>query len=352
MRYIKFLLMVFLSTPVWAEPISIAEKLVIDSKVFGQQRTIRVSLPKSYQVNPSATYPIIYVVRGQLEHLITLASIDLLDQEVPQFIVVGIDGNGSEFAPRRDGEATNYTRFLHDEVVPFIEEEYRVAPFSVMLGHSAAGLFAVNNWYDRGDDFSAYIAISPPFDHPSINGRAETFSEADIDTRNSLLVTLANERNSATKSFAKFQEIFAKQQKVSFASFPDQTHMSTRANAIMHGLRAIFPNWKHSINDRRDKLQPLLDHYIGLSERYGFNVDVPQDTLNRMAAFQSWEDDTELNKNAADTVNYVLGRNPDDINELFEMVKQSIDFGQEDGAKRLRSYICRRAKHDDRCTSH
>jgi len=322
------------------EAVSIADKFVMESEVFESQRTLRVSLPESYQTNQSQAYPVIYVARGQLDLLVTVASLNLLDEEVPEFIVVGFDGSGGEFLPGENGNQSQLSRFVHEEMIPLINQQYRTADFDILLGHSNAGRYVANEWLERGSDFDHYIAISPSMDDGHINTQAKALDDKQRGTKKTLLLTLANEQRGMIEPFNELKTIFSGVDNVSFASFPKQTHMSVRGDAIMHGLRQIFTNWKPAKELENGTLEPLLDHYAGLTKRFGFEVSVPADTLRRMAGFHTWKEHPERNQYSRDVVKYLIERDPREVDELVDIAQQLKAYGSPDGSLRLIASIC------------
>jgi enterochelin esterase-like enzyme len=141
-----------------------------DSKVFGNTRMLRVLLPSGYRLpmNSNHRYPVLYLNDGQnlfdvctsivnreewrvdetVEALVTA-------REIPPIIVVGMDNAGHalrphEYLPYPDDtlsppdpnpQGKKYPQFLLDEVVPFIEDHYRVrgGPGNRVLGGSSYG---------------------------------------------------------------------------------------------------------------------------------------------------------------------------------------------------------------------
>jgi enterochelin esterase-like enzyme len=143
--------------------------LKFDSKVFGNTRMLRVLLPPGYRLpmNSAHRYPVLYLNDGQnlfdvcssINHEEwrvdeTVAAL-VAAREIPPIIVVGIDNAGRvqrthEYLPYPDEtlsppdlnpQGQKYPQFLLGEVVPFIEDHYRVrgGPGNRVLGGSSYG---------------------------------------------------------------------------------------------------------------------------------------------------------------------------------------------------------------------
>jgi predicted alpha/beta superfamily hydrolase len=136
------------------------------SRIFRNQRFLRVWLPPGYDdpVNQQKPYPILYLNDGQ-NLFETISSFTGVEWQVDEtadrlirsalvlpLIVVGIDNAGKdrmrEYMPHRSinpvmlrVQGKRYPDFLLKEVMPFIEQNYRVArgPENTGLGGSSLG---------------------------------------------------------------------------------------------------------------------------------------------------------------------------------------------------------------------
>ena len=136
------------------------------SRVFRNQRMLRVWLPPRYEAeeNASHRYPVFYLNDGQnlfdtataftgVEWQVDETADRLIRQEeIPPMILVGIDNAREErikeYIPYRTTNppllrprGTKYPEFLAREVMPFVERHYRIAkgPGKTGLGGSSLG---------------------------------------------------------------------------------------------------------------------------------------------------------------------------------------------------------------------
>ena len=331
-----------------AEPVKYADSFMLKSKAFGEEREIMISLPDSYESRSSSVYPVIYIVRGQQDMLSVVASLDMLSTEVPEFIVVGITGKG-EFRPTETGEQSQFSQLVHNEVIPHINREYRTAPYSILVGHSGAGRFVMNDWFTRGADFSEYYLISSSTGNKQEREQAISIKKEEVKKKGTLLVSISNEKNDARAMFDEFKTLEALSNTVRFIEFPEETHMSGRIPTIVAGLRQSFENWKPSQDILGGKFELVQNHYRDLSQQYGFEVEIPLDTMQRLSGFDSMSNDEVKWQNAAKVVDYALTKNPNDADEFFDIVDQVASFGQIEASKRLVSYICKNVTNHSRC---
>lgn len=350
MKLLLLALISLMPALVVAEPVKYADSVAIESKAFGKSREIIVALPESYEKNSSALYPVIYTVRGQLDLLAVLAAIDMLAAEAPEFIVVGISGSGAEFIPADKGEQSKFSQLLHNEVVSYVEEKYRVAPYSVLLGHSAAGKFVVNDWLNGGDDFSSYYAISPELNDGAINASIKAIGQKQLSKKSPLLISIGREGTRAQPMFDELNGLKSLSQNVNFIQFEDQTHMSGRVHTVMVGLRGSFKNWRPSKKVESGKLEGLERHYLNLTKQYGYEVSIPLETMRRESAFHSASNNSERWQIASDIVRYGITKVPSYADEFIDMADEMVAYGLAEGSVRLISYVCEQSSKHVRCS--
>jgi enterochelin esterase-like enzyme len=159
------------------------------SHVFRNTRLLRVWLPPGYEdaENSERYYPVLYLNDGQnlFEAAVAFGGVewqvdetaDRLIREgvVPPMIVVGLDNTGKdrlrEYMPHRSMnpvmlrvQGRRYPDFLMKEVMPFVEQTYRVAtsPENTGLGGSSLGsLIALYTVMARPGVFGRLLLESP-----------------------------------------------------------------------------------------------------------------------------------------------------------------------------------------------
>jgi len=161
------------------------------SKVFGNQRMLRVWLPPAYDdaKNVSRRYPILYLNDGQnlFESSTAFAGVEwqvdetatrlILQNAIPPMIIVGIDNaqkdRVKEYLPYPDDSyqppvkrvfGKRYPDFLTQEVMPYIQRRYRVlrGQENTSLGGSSYGaLISLYTVIAKPGVFSRLLIESP-----------------------------------------------------------------------------------------------------------------------------------------------------------------------------------------------
>lgn len=206
------------------------EVRMVQSLAIGQEYLISVALPFHYNEYPEKIYPVIYVLDGNLFFGMVTDMVRVMNvrvpfcNELPDAIVVGIGypANGSlaeihaqwmhlrmrDFLPVRDegdekfiqehfpipnhiasGDAGHFLQFLHHELVPLIESDYRADGANrTVMGHSWGGLFALYALFHQPHLFQRYVVISP--DLPYGNGVILDYEQKYAAQHDSLAVRL------------------------------------------------------------------------------------------------------------------------------------------------------------------
>jgi len=158
------------------------------SNILNEERTLYLSLPENYTDSPQ-TYPVLYVLdaEGTKTFPQCVSTVDALQEQgnVPPMLVVGIlnTDRNRDMIPVAvshrpgSGGSENFLAFIKEELVPFIQKNYRTGNYSILYGMSNSALFAVYALLESPDVFSSYIASSPMIGHcpDFIESLAEAF---------------------------------------------------------------------------------------------------------------------------------------------------------------------------------
>jgi predicted alpha/beta superfamily hydrolase len=150
------------------------------SNVLGESRDIYIQIPDNYHDNIIKQYPVAYILDGEVflptvNNVLNFYSGGFM----PEMVLVGIsnanhrtrDLTTSKITTNygmpyneENGEAINFLKFIEEELIPYVESQYRVTNYKTLIGHSYGGLFTVYTLLNRPNLFSNYIAIDPSLD--------------------------------------------------------------------------------------------------------------------------------------------------------------------------------------------
>jgi predicted alpha/beta superfamily hydrolase len=288
-----------------ADPVVIGNKFQIESKVLAETRTYWIHTPFKYKSGKDA-YPVLILQDPESEFTLAAAAVDMLSDSgrIPPMIVVGIKNTNRnrDMTPSRPakafggsaGGADKFLAFIADELLPTIDRTYRTRPYRVLVGHSFGGLFAVYALMNRPDVFQGYIAISPSlwWDDQALVKASPPFFAAHKDLRADLYLTIGSEGQEmlggAWKLSAVLEESKIPDLRWQFKRSPDEDHGTIPYPSIYEGLQAIFKGyWIADPIELFDQagLSGLERHYVEVSKRLGYPVEVPLAIYARMV----WE---------------------------------------------------------------
>jgi predicted alpha/beta superfamily hydrolase len=282
-------------------PLVAGERVVLPSKILGEERAIFVAVPDSY-ARTARRYPVLYLTDAetQFEHTTATAAFLARNGFMPEVIVVGVQNTDRtrDLSPTRDpqfptsGGADRFLEFLETELVPFVESGFRTAPFRVFAGHSAGGNFAFHAMRVRPELFQAVVAVSPwlVWDNRKELALLTPFLRGDGVKTRALFFTSGDEgpemRDVLAQVASALRGTASKGLRWASANFPDENHGSVVLPSHYAALRMIFDGWSIPVDPKTERLVASLadvkERYAGLSERLGFPVTAPEIPVNRL----------------------------------------------------------------------
>ncbi|WP_105213076.1 MULTISPECIES: alpha/beta hydrolase [unclassified Pseudoalteromonas] len=348
MRVFIFSFVLLCSQFSFASDLILAEEIKLKSDTLGEERNLLIKLPKKYH-DEDNSYPVLYVLHGQWDMLSTLSTIDLLEDQIPNFIVVGIESRGKELSPE-NGKTTPFAEFLATEVVSFVNDNYRVAPYTILSGHSNSGRFVLDYWLSNNPGFSKYFAFSPSLDDNYILDMVSKSKIEDLKKKAPLTITIANEGEHMQNPFTELTQKLSNLSKSSFEfqKFPEQSHRTTKHSSMQYALQSTFAGWEPTYEVKTSGLNGLKKHYTDLSKKFGFKVSVPIETLQKLVAHYAISENAteELNKHIAFTIN----QSSEGIDSLFEISDYLSSNGYKEAGENILNVICDQAKNNQRCS--
>ena len=159
-------------------PLALAqEEFSIQSEAMQETREIVVHLPKNYDPDSEEGYPVIFNLdAGSTDKLIAeIASFYNWAEIMPEVIVVGLKNvrRGVDYLPHyynrtRGGEQVignggKLLEYIKDELIPFVDREFKTNGRRVFAGHSWGGQFLTYTMSQSPNLFDAYFITSPAF---------------------------------------------------------------------------------------------------------------------------------------------------------------------------------------------
>jgi predicted alpha/beta superfamily hydrolase len=153
-------------------PIILGQKITIHSEILDEDRTFLINLPSNYEES-EGNYPVLFQIQGSetLFHKET-GTIRYLNEwrdKNPPMIVVNILFTNylRDIFPVKvpripdTGGSDNFISFISDELIPYLEENYRISDYRIIFGQSNTGMFSIYALLSNPELFDVCIASSP-----------------------------------------------------------------------------------------------------------------------------------------------------------------------------------------------
>lgn len=183
-KFIILTILLFTLDQTNAQSIARVENKKIQSKALNQEREILIYTPVDYDWRVNEYFNVIYVFDSQNREFFDYTSsiISFLSNNSKSYILVGITSPYNEkldYARNNDllpiletedsknrygkysGNADNFLEFVSNEVMPFVNDNYRTINQNVAVGHSLSASFILYSLVKKPNLFTSYIAISP-----------------------------------------------------------------------------------------------------------------------------------------------------------------------------------------------
>jgi len=260
-------------------------KDTIFSQKLNEDRQFTISLPESYAANKTKKYPIVLLLDG--DYLFYpfhgALSYGAYWDDIPEVIIVGISQNQKDerytdcgvdsesgFPDEKGGL---FYEFIGQELIPFLEKSYRIAPFKIIAGHDVTAGFLNFFLYKDQSIFNAYISLSPQFPV----SMEETIPERLTALNQTLFyyqATAGGDIKSNKERIIQLDSLVAEIKKPNlyyhFDNFPNASHYSLVLYAIPNALYHIFSSYQPiSVNEYNEKIAVLPSGYVDyLNKKY------------------------------------------------------------------------------------
>jgi len=250
------------------------------SEVLGEEREVQIYLPEGYKESEKE-YPVVYVLDGQrfFLHVVSLSQSFQQFQLAPEFIIVGIKNSyPGRFQHFGEGKE-NFEGFLKDELMAYVNQNFRVNGENLLFGWEYGGSFAFHMMKDQPTLFNAYLVASP---FPIFDTIDELDTSSHMDTQLYFAVSPDeyDVRHSTEKLKDKLTSNPIEGLEWDYFEFELEEHRSTGYPTLYHGLRDYFKYYQEFETNNLQKfinaggMEYALNHAQERAKRYGFEPDL------------------------------------------------------------------------------
>ncbi len=257
----------------------------ITSSSLGQDIRLQIYTPPSSSKSPRE-YPVLYILDGQRYFLsgVAIQTAMRSPRAIPEMIVVGIDTHQTLRRTLFDEEKENFTNFLVNEVVPWIDSNYKTSKERVIFGWEAAAYFLSELILQKNEIFDGAILTN--------GGYASEAKVKEFTSDKEVYLFIANSKKdiyyiSSSDAFSEILKQNApKNLRWKYRLFNDEVHESLAHLSMYKGLKYYYHNYNalvfESIQQYVDLggLPHLTTYFEKRAARFGMDKKIDDATKN------------------------------------------------------------------------
>ena len=237
-------------------PISIGDNYTINSKILDQDREIQIYLPDSYTTSKQS-YPVLYILDGQwfFANGVSIQKSLRTPGAIPEMIVVGIKNSNPLRRTLFNKERDKFTSFLKNEVIQFVDSNFRTTKERVIFGWEAAAYYLSKVILEEKNLFSGAIITD--------GGLASEKLVQEFNSDKEIYLYMANSRKDIyyISSSDAFNEILKKNNPKNlvwkYELFNNEVHETLGHLAMYKGIRYYYHNYDALVFES-------IQHYIDM----------------------------------------------------------------------------------------
>jgi uncharacterized protein len=274
--------------------IALGEARSFHSAILNEDREVQIALPESYG-RTAISYPVLFLLDGSSHLLHASATARFLASarnRIPEMIVVAIPNTNRNRDMTPGPGAATFQRVLGEELIPWVERNFRAAPERILVGHSLSASFAVHTLLNRPELFDAYVAASAPlWRYDGLAADAKVGLARAAKAGAAVYLTVGQHENERLRDgvlrFAATLRSAAPPDAPawSYLDMKDEDHSSTPQRSLYNALEARYAEWRFPFFedqaelDQAGGLQGLEAHYQRFSTRFGYSSPPPEARL-------------------------------------------------------------------------
>ena len=273
-----------------------------ESEELQDIRTLQIHLPKGYERDTVTNYPLTIVLDSEYMFELYVGNAKLFSHtdRAPKQIVVGIemaesrlkDASFNEETGALTADSRSFMRFLKDELLPYIEGNYKTSPFVTIVANGIAANFITHLLKDNSPLFNSYVCINPTFS-TAITKQMQSYDLNKLSTIDNTYYFYMNdskfigqerqERVTALNTYLKTLDIKNFNIKYDFTEC-STSNISSIGEAIPRALDKIFEIYSGITKDEfetkikdlspADAITYLENKYIEIDYLFGANLGI------------------------------------------------------------------------------
>ncbi|TRZ46345.1 alpha/beta hydrolase [Robertkochia solimangrovi] len=240
------------------------KSISIHSEILNEERICLIDLPDSYNDpdEPGHSYPVLILLDGETFFKTTSGIVHFMSSGtnrnyfMPETIIVAIENVDRErdftitkiktTRPNTMGGGKHFLKFIENELLPYLDKNYRTQASRTLVGHSLGGLLTVNAYLDENSMFDNFLAIDPSlwWDEATMLEKIENTDPRCFEKRLYIATANQGEKNEGKNKLRHerfYKGILAtgNSMNITHNYWENEDHRSVPLPAIYEGLRYL-----------------------------------------------------------------------------------------------------------------
>jgi len=281
-----------------------SQKLIeknLDSDMLGTKRNIKIYLPKGYEIEDGKNYPLAIVFDAEylFDTYVGNSILFAAKDKAPKQIVVGISMDKTRkkdtYFNTNNGSLTGgniaFYQFVRDEVLFYMESNYRTSPFISLIGEGTSANLISHYLKESVPFINSYICINPTFSD-FIGQQLQSYNlKKFLKEDNTFYLYTNNSSSFSVKKQTKIGELQAGLSSLNLKNFniindtiTTKSSVSAISEAIPRAINEIFEIYSAISKEEFDKnikdLPPfdaityLENKYLEIEFLFGSNLGI------------------------------------------------------------------------------
>ncbi len=346
------------------EPLFKIQSNQFDSTLLERKHAFSVYLPDGYQ-HTQKRYPVVYVLDGDflLSTAINTMKMRASRDQMPESIIVALKTKSGAnrlslaMPVKRNKDDTEitfknskpklYLDFLHKELMPYIENNYRTANYNTLIGMSPTVGPVLTDYLTKQPIFDAHIGLATDLNRYTKQSKLladEVLTRSQQANSTPLYLSRGQIDLSSNpelkKSFDKLAARFQSVDSVKVDVIPDGEHYGMSLAGINNAFGFVFPTHKVKPNyitlrKEKDFVNQLKDFYKNLNHEYGFTFYPVADGYwmgTSIAGSNRYLLRQKRTQEAVELLNWALKTQPNNLILQYNLTMALEDNGQKEHA--------------------
>lgn len=275
----------------------------LKSNVLSETRSVTIQLPKNYDSNLEREYPVFFRLDGA-SHLSSMnVVLESLQSQAaaPEVIIVAIENtdrlrdlyptvNSDPHGPvGLGGGAEKFLQFITDELMPWLNDNFRTHHYNIIEGASAAGVFALYAMQQKPMHFNAAITYSPAvwWNFGATGKSTIDYFKSTGHATQYLYTAIGNEPEPMRGYYDQMISGIKKHKPQGLRwindSFSDVPHNLTSSAGIFRAYHNLFYSQHMTTQDYTGNVSSIDEYYKKVSMQYGEQIVAPEWVIRQLA---------------------------------------------------------------------